>query len=85
MFIVGNIRKNPPRPRRLASLGAEKRRLGNVTYWQAHGFSQQPSKASCNSKGILFLNERSWNVLENKGPLWKTCRRSWNVYENKCT
>jgi hypothetical protein len=30
-----------------------------------------------------FLKERSWNVVENKGPLWKTWERSWNVYENK--
>jgi hypothetical protein len=29
-----------------------------------------------------FLKERSWNVVENKGPLWKTRERSWNVYEN---
>jgi hypothetical protein len=26
-----------------------------------------------NSKGNLFLNEQSGNVIENKGPLWKTC------------
>jgi hypothetical protein len=32
---------------------------------------------------ILKLNERSLNVYENKGPLWKTRERSWNVYENK--
>jgi hypothetical protein len=29
-----------------------------------------------------FLKERSWNVVENKGPLWKTWERNWNVYEN---
>ena len=33
-------------------------------------------------KGI-FLNERSGNVYENKGPLWKTPDRSGNVFENK--
>jgi hypothetical protein len=33
----------------------------------------------------LFLNERSWNVIENKGPLWKTFGRSWNVIENTGT
>jgi hypothetical protein len=29
------------------------------------------------------LTERSLNVHENKGALWKTRERSWNVYENK--
>jgi hypothetical protein len=32
-----------------------------------------------------FLKEQSWNVIENKGSLWKTWERSWNVYENKAT
>jgi hypothetical protein len=31
------------------------------------------------------LKERSLNVYENKGPLWKTPERSFNVYENKGT
>jgi hypothetical protein len=31
------------------------------------------------------LNGRSWNVIENKGPLWKTFQRSRNVYENTGT
>jgi hypothetical protein len=31
----------------------------------------------------LKLNERCGNVIENKGPLWKTWERSWNVYDNK--
>jgi hypothetical protein len=31
------------------------------------------------------LKERSLNVYENKGALWKTRERSWNVYENKAT
>jgi hypothetical protein len=38
-----------------------------------------------NSKRILFLNDRSWNLIENKGSLWKAGRRSWNVYENTGT
>src|SRR5208337_4800593 len=37
------------------------------------------------SKRILFLNDRSWNVIENKGSLWKTLGRSRNVYENTGT
>jgi hypothetical protein len=32
-----------------------------------------------------FLMERSLNVVENKGPLWKTTERSWNVHENKAS
>ena len=31
------------------------------------------------------LKERSGNVYENKGPLWKTCPESRNVIENKGT
>jgi hypothetical protein len=31
------------------------------------------------------MNERCWNVVENKGPLWKTCDPSWNLIENKGT
>ena len=33
----------------------------------------------------LKLTERSGNVHENKGLLWKALERSWYVYENKCT
>jgi hypothetical protein len=40
-------------------------------------------KLPLNSKGIIFLNERRRNVIENKGPLWKTPAASGNVYENK--
>jgi hypothetical protein len=29
------------------------------------------------------LKERSRNVYENKGPLWKTRERGRNVFENK--
>jgi hypothetical protein len=31
------------------------------------------------------MKERSLNVIENKGGLWKTPERSWNVVENKGT
>jgi hypothetical protein len=30
-----------------------------------------------------FFKERSLNVIENKGPLWKSGERSGNAYENK--
>jgi hypothetical protein len=36
-------------------------------------------------KEFLKMTERSLNVYENKGPLWKTRERSWNVYENTGT
>jgi hypothetical protein len=29
------------------------------------------------------MKERSLNVYENKGQLWKTREQSWNVVENK--
>jgi len=32
---------------------------------------------------ILFLEDRSGDVIENKGPLWKKWGRSGNVFENK--
>jgi hypothetical protein len=32
-----------------------------------------------------FLHERTGNVYENKGPLWKTRERSRNVHENTDT
>jgi hypothetical protein len=43
-------------------------------------FSEDEAK-----KDSLKLNERSGNVCENKGALWKTWGRSWNFYENKGT
>ena len=36
-----------------------------------------------NSERILFLNERTGNVVENKGPVWKGGAGSRNVYEKK--
>jgi hypothetical protein len=41
--------------------------------------SMQAGAAAENAK----LKERSLNVAENKGPVWKTWERSWNVDENK--
>jgi hypothetical protein len=35
------------------------------------------------TSGNQKMRERSLNVDENKGPLWKTPERSWNPYENK--
>jgi hypothetical protein len=36
-------------------------------------------------KNSSKLTERSGNVYENKGPLWKTWGRSGNVYEKTGT
>jgi hypothetical protein len=36
-------------------------------------------------KEFFFLNERSWNLIENKGSLWRTFQQSRNVYENTGT
>jgi hypothetical protein len=78
---VGNAPQEPN-----PTLGGEKHTCPrNVTYWQAHSFSRQLSIPGGSSIRILFLKERSWNVIENKGPLWETFERSWNVYENKDT
>jgi hypothetical protein len=32
---------------------------------------------------FFFLTERAWDVIENKGPLWKTQGLSGNVIEKK--
>jgi hypothetical protein len=34
-------------------------------------------------KEFFFLIEQHGDVIENKGPLWKTLGLSGNVYENK--
>jgi hypothetical protein len=41
------------------------------------------SRVARRGKKNSFLNERTGNVIENKGPLWKTRERSGNVVENK--
>jgi hypothetical protein len=70
MFMVGNTPQEPN-----PTLGGEKRpRSGNATYWQVHPFGHQLSTPNGDSKRILFLNDRSGNVIENKGPSWKVER-----------
>ncbi len=34
-------------------------------------------------KELSKVNERSWNVYENKGPVFHGSGQSWNVVENK--
>jgi hypothetical protein len=43
--------------------------------------NHQFTKAGCEQKRI-FLRDRSGNVIENKGPAWKTPERCRNVHEN---
>jgi hypothetical protein len=59
---------------------------------QAWGMtSRPPSPTDSMSLPVLYhdgvvnskMNERTGNVYENKGSLWKTRERSANVYENK--
>jgi hypothetical protein len=45
--------------------------------WTAGSFSEAKEK-----KNSLKMKERSRNVIENKGPLWKIRERSGNVVEN---
>jgi hypothetical protein len=40
--------------------------------WQASSANRQLLTVGCDWERILFLTERSANVTENKGPLWKT-------------
>jgi hypothetical protein len=44
---------------------------------------QSLSLEQMQEKTYSKLNERTGNVYENKGSLWKTLERTGNVYENK--
>jgi hypothetical protein len=83
MITARNAGKNQARLRAFAWLGEEKAPplSRRVIYSPAHSDHYQVSKAGLNQKRILFLTERSLNVVENKGPLWKTWERSGNVCE----
>jgi hypothetical protein len=84
MFMVGNARNNPT-----GGLGLPW--LPKVPALRKSdllaGVLCQPStfNSGCQFEKNSFLTERSLNVIENKGPLWKTWGRSLNVYENKYT
>ena len=45
--------------------------------------SSTGQKVCFRGEEFFFLTERSGNVIENKGRLWKTRGLSGNVYENK--
>jgi hypothetical protein len=67
--------KNGPSPCLLESYGRQAEDFGPQGGGRANPFERRQ----------CFLKERSWNVIENKGPVWKTRQRSGNVYENKVT
>jgi hypothetical protein len=52
---------------------------------QAEQWTKSLSLEGETKKDFSKLNERTGNVSENKGPLWKTGGRSWYVYENTST
>ena len=60
--------------------GADEPQNGGVR----HGQKAHRSRES-ETRDSLKLRERSGNVYENKGSVWKTCERSGNVIENKGT
>jgi hypothetical protein len=86
MIAGRNADKNQARLSAFACLGREKApQSGRVIYWRAYSDNYQFTKAGCNQKRILFLTDRCRDVIENKGPLWKTRGRSRNVHENTGT
>jgi hypothetical protein len=81
MFMVGNTPQEPN-----PTLGGEKRpRLGKCDLLAGAFFQPPTVNAQWQLEKNPFLNEQSWNVIENKGSLWKTGRRSRNVLENTRT
>jgi hypothetical protein len=73
MFMVGNTRRNRTRRAAFAVLGRAKGpRLGKCDLLPGAFFQPSTLNTGGNWKRFLFLNEQSWNVIENKGPLWKT-------------
>ncbi|MGA9057190.1 MAG: hypothetical protein WB763_11830 [Terriglobia bacterium] len=51
---------------------------------QCQGLRQDVTLAGKEETSVTSKNdERRGNVIENKGPLWKTRRQSGNVVENK--
>jgi hypothetical protein len=86
MVTVRNACKNRTRLSALAYAGEEKLpQSWKMIGWQASSANHQLLTMGCDWKRILFLTGRRGNVVENKGPLWKTWGRSWNVYENTGT
>ena len=77
MNTVGNARKGQVRLSALARPGDEKPPAsGKMICWQASSVNHQLLTVGGNWERILFLNEQYGNVIENKGPLWKTRRKA---------
>jgi hypothetical protein len=60
--------------------GGRKGRKSAPRAWDKQSVSARELKENSSK-----LSERTGNVYENKGPLWKTSERSGNVIENKGT
>jgi hypothetical protein len=83
MIAIGKARKTDLRPGALAPpVGAPPAVSKNHL---SRGFSAQPSTvdSGVQQEKNSFLNERTLNVYENKGSVWKACWRDANVYETK--
>jgi hypothetical protein len=77
-----NAGKNQTLLNALAYPETKNRRLpGRMIGWQVASVNHDFSRRGETEKNS-FLSERSRNVVENKGPLWKTWERSGNVHEN---
>jgi len=84
MITLGSARKNHTHLSAFVYPGGETpQQSAKTIHWQAYSVNYRLLTLGSNSKRILFLNDRRGNVIENKGPLWKTRRQSLNIYENK--
>jgi hypothetical protein len=84
MITVGNGRKEHIHFRALACPGDEKSWASEkMICWQASSVSHQLLTVTGNSERILFLNDQCGNVIENKGPLWKTRRKAGMFMKRK--
>jgi hypothetical protein len=84
MVTESNARKEHIRLSTFAYPGDEKPpQSAKMICWRATSVNHQLFTVGFNLEKNSFLTELGGNVIENKGPLWKTWRRSANVYENK--
>ena len=84
MVTESNARKEHIRLSTFAFPGDEKpRQSAKMICWRATSVNHQLFTVGFNLEKNSFLTALSGNVIENKGPLWKTWGRSANVYENK--
>jgi hypothetical protein len=82
MISVWNAGKNQARLSTLAYPAKHPPQSGEVIYWGACFCHPATFNSGLQFGRNSFLNERTGNVVENKGPLWKTREQSGNVHEN---